>query len=547
MVSLGSSILLGVKKLIRPLIPDWVMAKYRLAQWSKHSRVNVDVFIPDQRRARRWLAVTPDTYRVLLTFPDGAPPAKVRVVTDDDFQVTDQVRGQALRLLADPGIGAAVVGEVSDTQMSDRRRDEPLIGPSMVLVREEVLDEVGGVPAGLHPLPALLARLKDAGHRLGLIPIEPVGAPYIRTDPIDAPSVVILATVPLHDVGGGARSSQLAVELLRQGYHVTLVHFAEAGESVDLGLRYIHPRLEQYRADQFEARELVPRVESEKTLVIVEAPFGSLLTPVPRLQAEGWRLAYDIIDDWSDPALGGGWYSPKLERELLRRSDMVFASAPDLVERARRLGREALLVPNAVNAEIFGVDLPPRPPDLPDAGSVIGYHGSLYGNWFDWAALATVAEAFPEAAVVVIGDDRVRRPPMPGNVHFLGLKAQGQLPGYIQRFDVGLIPFAVTDTTHAVSPLKAYEYLASGVPIAAPPLRSLRGLDGTHLDDDLVAAVKAAFDGRRPDRVAALRAHSWKARVDQLGLEPPEDHDGIELKVVHRASTHYPPSARLIT
>ena len=539
MVSLGSSVLLGVKKLIRPLIPDWLMSRYRLAQWSKHSRVNVDVFVPDQRSARRWLAVTPDTYRVLLTLPAGDPPANVRVVTDDDFQVTDRVRRQALGLLADPGIGAAVVGEVSDTQLSDRRRAEPVIGPSMVLVREEVLDEVGGVPAGPHPLPGLLARLKDAGHRLGLIPIEPVGAPYVRTDPIDAPSVVILATVPLHDVGGGARSSQLAVELLRQGYHVTVVHFAEAVESVDLGLRYIHPRLEQYRADQFEARELVPRVQSEKTLVIVEAPFGSLVTPVPRLQAEGWRLAYDIIDDWSDPALGAGWYSPKLEKVLLRRSDMVFASAPDLVERARRLGREALLVPNAVNAEIFGVDLPPRPPDLPDAGSVIGYHGSLYGNWFDWAGLAAVAEAFPEAAVVLIGDDRVPRPEMPGSVHFLGLKPQHELPGYIQRFDVGLIPFMVTDTTHAVSPLKVYEYLASGVPVAAPPLRSLRGLDGVFVDDDLVAAVEAALAGNPPDRAATLRAHSWAARVARLGLPNPPHPNDPPTRIVHRPAVHY--------
>jgi glycosyltransferase involved in cell wall biosynthesis len=65
---------------------------------------------------------------------------------------------------------------------------------------------------------------------------------------------------------------------------------------------------------------------------------------------------------------------------------------------------------------------------------------------------------------------------MPPNVHFLGLKPQIDLPAYVQRFDVGLIPFKVTDTTHAVSPLKAYEYLASGVPVAAPPLRSLEGL-----------------------------------------------------------------------
>jgi glycosyltransferase involved in cell wall biosynthesis len=346
-------------------------------------------------------------------------------------------------------------------------------------------------------------------------------------------------------VGGGARSSQLAFELLRQGFHVAVVHFAEAVESVDLGLRFIHPRLEQYRADRFDYGAFIPRAE-EKALAIVEAPFGSLVAPARRLQPAGWPLAYDIIDDWTDPALGGGWYHPKLERELITKADMVLASASDLVNRAHTMGREAILVPNAVNDGIFGVELAPHPPDLPDAEMIIGYHGSLYGNWFDWTSLHRIAEAFPNSAVVVIGDDRLPRPEMPGNVRFLGLKPQRELPGYLQRFDVGVIPFQITETTHAVSPLKAYEYLASGVPVAASPLRSLEGLAGTHLDEDLVTAVNAALGGPRPDRTAALQAHSWTARVAQLGLRAPQSHDGIELKIEHRGPTHHPIGARLV-
>ena len=69
---------------------------------------------------------------------------------------------------------------------------------------------------------------------------------------------------------------------------------------------------------------------------------------------------------------------------------------------------------------------------------------------------------------MLIGDDKTTRPVMPPNVHLLGLKAQGELPAYVQRFDVGVIPFRVNETTHAVSPLKAYEYLASGVPDRRP-------------------------------------------------------------------------------
>ncbi len=183
-----------------------------------------------------------------------------------------------------------------------------------------------------------------------------------------------------------------------------------------------------------------------------------------------------MIDDWSDPALGSEWYRPEVERDLITSSDRVIASAPDLVRRAAKMGAEADLIPNAVNGAIFGVEHSPRPADLPTGETIIGYHGSLYGDWFDWEALRRVAEANPRAVVVLIGDDKSDHPTLPRNVHFLGLKAQSQLPAYVQRFDVGLIPFKIGDTTHAVSPLKAYEYLASGVPIAAPPLRALQGL-----------------------------------------------------------------------
>jgi hypothetical protein len=150
--------------------------------------------------------------------------------------------------------------------------------------------------------------------------------------------------------------------------------------------------------------------------------------------------------------------------------------------------------------------------------------------------------------VIVIGDDK-GHPPMPGNVEFAGLKAQRELPGYLQAMAVGLIPFRVSPTTHAVSPLKAFEYLASGVPVAAPPLRSLAGLDGVFTDVDLVAAVRAALVGPRPDRARALREHSWEARVDDLyralGRRPaPIVADGAV--VLTRPVARYPRRRRLI-
>jgi glycosyltransferase involved in cell wall biosynthesis len=217
-----------------------------------------------------------------------------------------------------------------------------------------------------------------------------------------------------------------------------------------------------------------------------------------------------------------------------------------LVDRVKAMGREADLIPNAVNVGMFSADLPPRPTDLPDAARIIGYHGSLYGDWFDWDSLRRVAEANPDAAVVLIGDDKIRRPNLPPNVHFLGLKPQTELPAYVQRFDVGIIPFVLNETTHAVSPLKAYEYLASGVPIAAPPLRSLKGMEGVFTGPELPSAVEAALAGDRPDRARALRDHSWEDRVVKLTGVDAVLIEYTPVSIVPRRAVHYHISERLV-
>ena len=357
--------------------------------------------------------------------------------------------------------------------------------------------------------------------------------------------VVILAAVPIHDIGGGSRSTQLAVEMVRQGYHVTLVSLYEAQESVDLGLRFVHPNLEQTRVERFDPRVLLERTASAG-LVLVEAPASPLAAHARALQTAGWEMVYDIIDDWSDPALGGEWYRPQMDKDLIISADRVVASAPDLVNRVAVFGKEAILVPNGVNVSAVRRRPSPRPKDLPAAEMVIGYHGSLYGDWFDWESLFRVAEANPEAAVVLIGDDKTTRPVMPSNVHLLGLKAQGELPAYVQRFDVGVIPFRVNETTHAVSPLKAYEYLASGVPIAAPPLRALEGVDGVHADTDLVIAVAAALVSERPDRARALKEHSWEERVVRITGSEAVVVEYSPVSVVTRPAIHYRKDDRLV-
>lgn len=531
---------MALKRAIRPFIPDGLMARYRLRQHSRFCRVNVDVFT-DRASARGWLAATPDTYRVKLTTPASAAHDAVTLPGEGPLADAASV------LLGDVEIDVGVVAEAPVPGLVDRRRTEPSISPMAIAAARHVIDDIGGMPSGEGALAVLLSRLRAAGYRIGLRPEPATGRRPGRSDPINEDVVVILSAVPIHDIGGGSRSAQIACELLRRGMHVIYVSLHPAQESIDLGLRFLHPELEQYDAPEFDTASVTDRA-ARPGFLIAALPHRWCLDTAGDLGSRGWTVVYDMIDDWSDPSLGGDWYQRDIEHRLAATAHLVTASAQDLVDRAIGLGSDAVLLPNAVNELVFTGAVMDRPADLPE-GAVIGYHGSLYGDWFDWESLAAVAAANPDATVVVIGDLKAPRPGLPGNIRFLGLKPQADLPAYLAHFDVGLVPFTVTGTTHAVSPLKVYEYLASGVPVASPPLRALRGLNGVYVADRLADAVADARAAGRPDGDRARAEHSWRVRIDELfdrlGWERRQG-DASPVRVVTRPVVHYAKSERLV-
>lgn len=498
-------------------------------------RTNVDVVVTTQSEAERWTAITPDTWRAFVV-PDPLP-----LLEAEGIEVHPPTGAESdwwSRALRVSGAEIAVRGRIV-TGIG-----EPAVKPCAVAALPEVWSSLGTRDPATA---ALLAR--QAGLRLAVVPTD--CAPLAR--PIDATGVaVVLGVVPLHDVGGGSRGAQMTQELLARGFHVLHLHRFEVDETVDLGLRFVHEHLEEGRVEDLDVDALLARLPVDgPRLALAEIPHPDFLGPLRRLQGAGFRVVYDLMDDWSDSALGGWGYARTAEEELVAFADGLVASAPSLVRRLEAMTtRTVIEVPNAVNTRLFGPASWDRPADLPSGdGPVFEYHGSLYGDWFDWGALRRVAERFPSALLVVIGDEKGHQP-MPANVHFLGLKPQHRLPAYLAHTDVALIPFVVSPTTHAVSPLKVFEYLAMGVPVASTPLDPLADLDGVHTDGDLERAVEAALAAPRPDPEKARALHGWDRRLDALlaaaGLDRVADPTAVPVRVLERLPTRYSRAERLV-
>jgi len=343
------------------------------------------------------------------------------------------------------------------------------------------------------------------------------GRPVVSRD-----AWVILSGVPIDDSGGGQRPTQLALELLARGLPVTFVSKYPKNESQNLGLSITHPLLDTRNLSDFQPALHLPEAE-QAMFALVELPHPDFMPILREIKARGGRVVYDLIDDWRT-SLGGDWYDAAVETELIAMSDRLVASAHDLQVYLQDLsGREVGLIQNAVNLNLFDRNRDYAvPADMPQGAPVILYVGALWGEWFDWELLRAIAEANPQANVVLIGDYHGQCPfPPLANMRFLGLKAQRDLPAYLAHAAVTIIPFKDSVLTQAVSPLKVFEYLAMGRPVVSIALRELEGLPHVHLaksQPDFLRALTEAFADRVDEKAiqAFVRKNSWAYRIDTL-------------------------------
>lgn len=233
-------------------------------------------------------------------------------------------------------------------------------------------------------------------------------------------------------------------------------------------------------------------------------------------------VVYDRSDHWPEDYLQD-------EIALLKRADVVFATARTLLKTAESLNSNVHLVPNAVDLASYRRALLPEtriPSDVAHLPRpIIGLVGAINAK-VDISLLEKLARAHPEWSIVLIG------PVFPSvvpaqrlknlrNVHLLGYREPRELPAYLKAFDVGLIPYVIDERTRAINPLKVYEYLAAGKPVVTTPLPELREFDSTVYiaahRDDFVSQVERALqedDIRLAYRRAkAVEDHTWDHRV----------------------------------
>ncbi len=243
-------------------------------------------------------------------------------------------------------------------------------------------------------------------------------------------------------------------------------------------------------------------------------------------------LVYDCVDRHS---AYGGLMNPDvvdaMEGDLAASADQVFATADALAERLSRFNETAVCIPNGAEYELFAQarQALPCPADIADLPRpILGFVGALQ-ECIEYPYLVAAAKAKPEWSFVLIGGEKpgadlAELKTLP-NVHFLGLKPHDSLPAYISQFALCLNLFADNALSRDVSPLKFYEYLATGKPVVSTPQpqQVLRFSDAIEIAGSKEAfieacerAIRDTDPAREEKRAEYGRLSSWDSRVEQI-------------------------------
>jgi len=235
------------------------------------------------------------------------------------------------------------------------------------------------------------------------------------------------------------------------------------------------------------------------------------------------------------------WLLARVVRERTLRGIVAISSA--LRDDLASLGLVSSHAPTIVAhdaAEISAVPLRTRTNARPQ----LGYVGNLYpGRGIE--LVIELAARLPGCDVVIVGGspDDIKRwsPHAPANLSFRGFVPPAGLDAIYASLDVVLMPYprsgigvasGANDTSRWCSPMKMFEYMASGAPIVSSDLPVLQEVL-RHERNALIApagdvaawsrAVQRLIDDRElAARLAAtarddlLRDHTWRGRVRHI-------------------------------
>jgi glycosyltransferase involved in cell wall biosynthesis len=235
-------------------------------------------------------------------------------------------------------------------------------------------------------------------------------------------------------------------------------------------------------------------------------------------------LLYQVSDKYDaneDSALSAEVVR-SFDRKLKQSADVVMFSGRKLFQESREANRFHL--EQAVDFDHFATEAAEAAPEIADIPRpILGYFGAM-DYVMDTDLMAEVARLRPEWHWVMLGLKSNLVQVAAPNIHFLGSKPYAELPKFVKRFDVCVLPWRQDNAfTSYGSAIKVREYLATGKPVVISPLYEYLNTAGVRIyrsTDEFVRLVEDALHNdtavAKQRRQAVVHGNDWDARARQV-------------------------------
>jgi glycosyltransferase involved in cell wall biosynthesis len=220
-------------------------------------------------------------------------------------------------------------------------------------------------------------------------------------------------------------------------------------------------------------------------------------------------------------------HGKQLEIDYMKKVDAVIASSDGLLKSKSEFNNSCFLVKNGVDFAIFNRTAELRQKNK-NLDITVGYLGSL-DERVDYELLTYLAEKLPDIKFEFIGrivdKTKVSQLDKLPNTKFWDAKKPEELPGYLKKFDAGIIPFLINEQTSGIYPMKINEYLAGGIPVVSTefsPLPEFQNVIATAPSHEtflqvLMESLCNDTPQKRKERIVMASGNSWENRAAQFG------------------------------
>lgn len=239
-------------------------------------------------------------------------------------------------------------------------------------------------------------------------------------------------------------------------------------------------------------------------------------------------LAYDCVFDAS---LHPG--SPKniaiSEKKLITAANLILTDNHYLFQKCKDINSNTHLMPPGVDYESFA-----NPQIAVDADCFsnikkprICFFGGIDQIRLDLELIAFIAGKKPDWSIVLLGP--VIKTDISclklDNVFLKGPVEHGQLPGYLAKMDILILPYKIIPFSKSIFPAKTFECLATGKPVISTPLEELSYLKSKPIKiasakEEFLKSIEEALasdqEEAKKERLKTAQDNSWAKRLENL-------------------------------